>query len=279
MTGAVGTEWRQGRQGGDEPAPHVRGLNGGPAAAIRGRPARVSDLLRCDADCRVHHPHVGDRPAPHPPPRPRGILAGPLTHPDGNSDPGSASKGHADLRGGVGAGVWTGVQSCQALRQRPVRSEVAHRDPGEAAQGFCEGDAIREAEVPCDTVEARDPVIEQSSRDEEAERAQESPWRGPASLDKAAVEGAPRESEAPRRGLTVERRVRHSHGVRHELWWQNCVQPHAQISTDHGTGVQQCTVGLGLGDARRHLNVGEGRGISATHHRIILNVNGKQHGR
>ena len=46
---------------------------GDPAAAdFRGRPARVPDLPRPHADRRVHHPGVGDRPDPHPPPRPRG---------------------------------------------------------------------------------------------------------------------------------------------------------------------------------------------------------------
>ena len=41
-------------------------------AALRGRPARVSDLPRRDAHRRVHYPGVGDRPDPHPPPLPRG---------------------------------------------------------------------------------------------------------------------------------------------------------------------------------------------------------------
>ena len=46
---------------------------GSPAPATRrGRPARVSDASRAHADHRVHHPSVGDRPDPHPPPRPRG---------------------------------------------------------------------------------------------------------------------------------------------------------------------------------------------------------------
>ena len=46
---------------------------GSPAPAdFRGRPARVSHLPRRDADCRVHHPSVGDRPDPHPPPLLRG---------------------------------------------------------------------------------------------------------------------------------------------------------------------------------------------------------------
>ena len=46
---------------------------GSPAPATRrGRPARVSDASRAHADHRVHHPSVGDRPDPHPPPLPRG---------------------------------------------------------------------------------------------------------------------------------------------------------------------------------------------------------------
>ena len=35
-------------------------------------PARVSDVSRAYANHRVPHPGVGDRPDPHPPPRPRG---------------------------------------------------------------------------------------------------------------------------------------------------------------------------------------------------------------
>ncbi len=45
---------------------------GDPASAdLRGRPARVSQLPRRNANRRHHHADVGDRPDPHPPPDPR----------------------------------------------------------------------------------------------------------------------------------------------------------------------------------------------------------------
>ena len=44
-----------------------------PPAALRGRPARVSDVSRAHAARRVHHPDVGDRPDPRPPSDPRGL--------------------------------------------------------------------------------------------------------------------------------------------------------------------------------------------------------------
>ena len=46
-------------------------LGGAPAADLRGRPARVSQLPRRHAHRRLHHPDGGDRPDPHPPPDPR----------------------------------------------------------------------------------------------------------------------------------------------------------------------------------------------------------------
>lgn len=53
---------------------------GGVAPAdLRGGLAGVPVLPRCDADRRVHHPHLGDRPDPHPPPdsrRARGARRG-----------------------------------------------------------------------------------------------------------------------------------------------------------------------------------------------------------
>ena len=43
---------------------------GGPASAdLRSRPARVPDLPWPYAGRRLHHPSLGDRPDPHPPPR------------------------------------------------------------------------------------------------------------------------------------------------------------------------------------------------------------------
>ena len=68
-----------------------------------------------------------------------------------------------------------------------MRSEAADRAPGELAQGFAEDSPVRETEVPGDAVEGRDPVIEQSGRDEKTQRRKESSRRGPASQDKAAV--------------------------------------------------------------------------------------------
>ena len=45
-------------------------VGGAAPADLRGRPPRVSRLPWRDADRRVHYPDVGDRPDPHPPPRP-----------------------------------------------------------------------------------------------------------------------------------------------------------------------------------------------------------------
>ena len=53
------------------PAVGRRCCSGAAAADLRGRPARVSHLPRRDADRRIHHADVGDRPDPHPPPHPR----------------------------------------------------------------------------------------------------------------------------------------------------------------------------------------------------------------
>lgn len=69
----------------------------------------------------------------------------------------------------------------------PRELEAADRNSGELAQGFAEDSPVRETEVRSDAVEGRDPVIEQSGRDEETQRREESSRRGPASQDKAAV--------------------------------------------------------------------------------------------
>ena len=61
-------------------------------ADLRGRSPRVSCLPRRDAGRRVHHPSVGDRPDPHPPPHPRGA-GGPRRRAESPIDPGTGRAG------------------------------------------------------------------------------------------------------------------------------------------------------------------------------------------
>jgi len=78
-------------------------VGGAPAAELRGRPARVSDGSRAHADHRVHHPGVGDRPDPRPPPLPRGPRGprGPRRRAESALDPRTVWTGpHATSRRG-----------------------------------------------------------------------------------------------------------------------------------------------------------------------------------
>ena len=68
-------------------------VGGAAPADLRGRPPRVSRLPRRDADRRVHHPGVGDRPDPHPPPRPP-CAGGPRRRAEPPIDAGPPEPGH-----------------------------------------------------------------------------------------------------------------------------------------------------------------------------------------
>ena len=71
---------------------------GGPAAAdLRGRPAGVSHLPGRDADRRLHHADVGDRPDPHPPSRPP-CAGGPRRRAEPPIDAGPREPGHVTRR-------------------------------------------------------------------------------------------------------------------------------------------------------------------------------------